>query len=149
MLSPRSNRASLAGDCSEGAGSGPVEGGLTVSVAVRETPAAVPVRVTERTDATLVVETVQVQMPYTYFHGAPSLSEEARYVERIRMVGDQLVNEWTIEDPVTLTSPWKVTINLVRERAFDRMVQMDFSNDRTGSPVPRLSRRTRVIDLAR
>ena len=27
----------------------------------------------------------------------------------------------------------QVAINLVRENAFDRMVQMDFSNDRTGS----------------
>ena len=81
---------------------------------------------------TLVVETVQVQMPYAYFHGAPSLSEEARYIERIRLDGDRLVNAFTIEDPVTLTGPWNVTINQVREEGFDRMVQMDFSNDRTG-----------------
>jgi len=81
---------------------------------------------------TLVIETVQVQMPYAYFHGAPSLSEEARYVERIQMVGDQLIDEFTIEDPVTLTRPWTVTIKHVREEGFDRMVQMDFSNDRTG-----------------
>jgi hypothetical protein len=81
---------------------------------------------------TLVIETVQVQMPYAYFHGAPSLSEEARYIERIRLDGAQLVDEFTIEDPVTLTAPWKVTIRHVREEGFDRMVQMDFSNDRTG-----------------
>lgn len=81
---------------------------------------------------TLVVETVQVQMPYEYFHGAPSLSEEARYIERMRMDGDRLVSEFTIEDPVTLTEPWEVTIVQLREEAFDRMVQMDFSNDRTG-----------------
>ena len=48
------------------------------------------------------------------------------------MVGDQLVDEFTIEDPVTLTGPWTVTIKHVREEGFDRMVQMDFSNDRTG-----------------
>ena len=82
---------------------------------------------------TLVVETVQVQMPFTYFHGAPSLSEEAVYRERIRLEGDQIVTDYVIEDPVTLSAPWKVTIRLVREEAFDRMVQMDFSNDRTGS----------------
>jgi hypothetical protein len=81
---------------------------------------------------TLVVETVQVQMPYDYFHGAPTLSEEARYLERIRLDGDRLVNEFTIEDPLTLSEPWKVTIVQVREEAFDRMIQMDFSNDRTG-----------------
>ena len=82
---------------------------------------------------TLVVETVQVQMPFTYFHGAPSLSEEAVYRERIRLEGDQIVTDYVIEDPVTLSAPWKVTIRLVREEAFDRMVQMDFANDRTGS----------------
>ena len=82
---------------------------------------------------TLVIETVQVQMPYTYFHGAPSLSEEAVYRERIRLEGDHIVTDYVIEDPVTLTAPWRVTIRMVREDAFDRMVQMDFSNDRTGN----------------
>lgn len=81
---------------------------------------------------TLVIETVQVQMPYLYFHGGPTLSEQARYVERIRMDGDRMVIDFTIEDPVTLTEPWKVRIHQVREEAFDRMIQMDFSNDRTG-----------------
>lgn len=82
---------------------------------------------------TLVIETVQVQMPYTYFHGAPTFSEEARYHERIHLEGDRLVVEFTIHDPVTLTEPWRATIVQVREEAFDRMVQMDFANDRTGS----------------
>jgi len=81
---------------------------------------------------TLVIETVQVQMPYTYFHGAPTFSEEARYFERIRLDGDRLVNEWRVEDPATLTAPFTATITHVREEGFDRMVQMDFSNDRTG-----------------
>lgn len=82
---------------------------------------------------TLVVETVQVQMPYEYFHGAPTFSEEARYHERIRLDGDRLVMDFRIVDPVTLTEPWNVTITQIREEAFDRMVQMDFANDRTGS----------------
>jgi hypothetical protein len=81
---------------------------------------------------TLVIETVQVQMPYTYFHGGPTFSEEARYLERIRMEGDRLHLEFTVEDPVTLTGPWSATIFHVREPGYDRMVQMDFSNDRTG-----------------
>ena len=81
---------------------------------------------------TLVIETVQVQMPYTYFHGAPTFSEQAHYFERIRLDGDRLVNEWRIEDPVTLTAPFTATITHVRDEGFDRMVQMDFSNDRTG-----------------
>jgi hypothetical protein len=82
---------------------------------------------------TLVVETVQVQMPYTYFHGAPSFSEEARYFERIRLDDDRIVTEWRVEDPATLTAPYTATITLLRDEGFDRMVQMDFSNDRTGN----------------
>jgi hypothetical protein len=82
---------------------------------------------------TLVIETVQVQMPYIYFHGAPTFSEEARYLERIRMDGERLRIEFSVEDPVTLTEPWSATIYQIREEGYDRMVQMDFSNDRTGS----------------
>jgi hypothetical protein len=41
--------------------------------------------------------------------------------------------EFRVEDPVTLTEPWGATITHVRDEGFDRMVQMDFSNDRTGS----------------
>jgi len=81
---------------------------------------------------TLVIETVQVQMPYTYFHGGPVFSEEAKYTERMHLDGDRLVSEFTVEDPVTLTGPWSKTINHVREEGYDRMIQMDFSNDRTG-----------------
>jgi hypothetical protein len=83
-------------------------------------------------DDTLVIETVQVQMPYTYFHGAPTFSEEAKYTERLRLDGDRLVLDFKVEDPVTLTGPWSATITHVRDEGFDRMVQMDFSNDRTG-----------------
>jgi hypothetical protein len=82
---------------------------------------------------TLVVETVQVQMPFIYFHGAPTFSEEAHYFERLRLDGDRLVMEFRVEDPVTLTQPWSATITHVRETGYDRMIQMDFSNDRTGS----------------
>jgi len=84
-------------------------------------------------DQTLVVETVQVQMPYTYFHGGPTFSEEAHYHERIHLDGDRLVTEFTVEDPVTLSGPFKATITHVVETGYDRMVQMDFSNDRTGN----------------
>jgi len=81
---------------------------------------------------TLVIETVQVQMPYTYFHGGPTFSEEARYFERLRLDGEMLILEFRVEDPVTLSGPWSATIRHVRETGYDRMVRMDFSNDRTG-----------------
>lgn len=80
---------------------------------------------------TLVVETVQVKNPNIYFHGAPALSEQARYHERIRMDGNRLVDEITIEDPVALAQPWKTTLTFVRDIGFDRMIQIDFDNDRT------------------
>ena len=82
---------------------------------------------------TLVFETIQVQMPYIYFHGGPTFSEEAHYYERLRLDGDNLVLEFRVEDPVTLSAPWNATIKHVRELGYDRMIQMDFSNDRTGN----------------
>jgi len=80
-----------------------------------------------------VIETVQVQMPYTYFHGAPVFSEEAKYTERMHLDGDRLISVFTVVDPVTLSGPWSKTITHVREEGYDRMIQMDFSNDRTGN----------------
>ncbi|KRA81355.1 hypothetical protein [Altererythrobacter sp. Root672] len=81
---------------------------------------------------TLVIETKAVKNPNIYFHTAPPLSEEAHYLERIRMDGDRLVSEVTIEDPTTLTGPWKSRLTYVRDEGFDRMIQIDFDNDRTG-----------------
>ena len=39
----------------------------------------------------------------------------------------------TIEDPVTLSGPWKARLSWVRDEGFDRMVQVDWNNDRTGT----------------
>lgn len=80
---------------------------------------------------TLVIDTVQVQSPAVYFHGAPTFSEDARYHERMRLDGDRLTMNITVEDPTTLTGPWSKSISYGRETGFDRMIQMDFSNDRT------------------
>ena len=81
---------------------------------------------------TLVIDTIMVTNPNQYFQGAPPLSEEARYVERIRLDGDTLRAEVTVTDPVTLTGPWVSHITWVRDEGFDRMVQVDWTNDRTG-----------------
>jgi hypothetical protein len=81
---------------------------------------------------TLVVETVSVQQPGIFNIHLPLLSEEARYVERIRKTGpDRIESEMTIHDPATLAAPW--VLNFVYERAagFDRMFHMEFENDRT------------------
>ena len=81
---------------------------------------------------TLVIETVQVQMPYTYFHGGPVFSEQARYTERMHLDKEQQNNKNTDKNTKTQTKPKNKTITHVREEGYDRMIQMDFSNDRTG-----------------
>ncbi|TIX51774.1 hypothetical protein [Alteraurantiacibacter aquimixticola] len=82
---------------------------------------------------TLVIETAMVQTPSDYFHGAPPFSEEARYEERIRMDGDRLVAEFKVTDPVTLNEPFTSSISWVRDEGFDRMIVIDWDNDRTGN----------------
>jgi hypothetical protein len=81
---------------------------------------------------TLVIETIMVKTPSEFFHGAPPLSEQARYVERIRLDGERLVADVTITDPVTLAEPWNVSLSWIRDQGFDRMIQVDWDNDRTG-----------------
>lgn len=82
---------------------------------------------------TLVVDTIMVTNPNEFFQGAPPLSEEARYSERIWLEGDRLRIDMTIEDPVTLARPWQARLALIRDEGFDRMIQVDWNNDRTGT----------------
>jgi len=83
---------------------------------------------------TLVIDTIQVKNPNYYFHGAPPLSEEAHYVERIRLVAPgKIENDVTIIDPVTLTGPWKAKVTYQPAKGFDRMISIEYDNDRTGS----------------
>ncbi|MEO5708080.1 MAG: hypothetical protein ABIT10_05195 [Alteraurantiacibacter sp.] len=82
---------------------------------------------------TLVIETVMVENPSAFFHGSPPLSEEARYVERIHLEGDRLINQVTVTDPVTLTAPWTTTVAHVRDPGFDRQIILPWDNDRTGN----------------
>jgi len=82
---------------------------------------------------TLVIETQMVKDPSEFFHGAPPFSENAVYAERIRADGDRLQMEWTVTDPATLTEPFHAAVSWVRDEGFDRMVQVDWDNDRTGN----------------
>jgi hypothetical protein len=82
---------------------------------------------------TLVIDTIMVTNPNEYFQGGPPLSEQAHYVERIWLDGETLRAEMTIEDPVTLSGPWKARLSWVRDQGFDRMIQVDWNNDRTGT----------------
>ena len=81
---------------------------------------------------TLVVDTVSVRNPYRYFFSSPPLSEQARYVERLRMTApDRIESVMTIEDPVTLTKPWVVNLVYTRATGLDRMIHDDYDNDRS------------------
>lgn len=83
---------------------------------------------------TLVIETVLVTDPSSFFHGAPPFSEEARYMERIRLDGpDRLTLEFTVTDPVTLSAPWTSQAAWVRDPGFDRSIILAWDNDRTGN----------------
>jgi hypothetical protein len=81
---------------------------------------------------TLVVETVSVRNPNRYFFSSPPLSEQARYVERLRMTGpDRIESVMTITDPVALSAPWVVNLVYERAKGFDRMMHDDYDNDRS------------------
>jgi hypothetical protein len=81
---------------------------------------------------TLVIDTIAVKNPHEYFHGAPPLSEKAHYVQRIRMdKPGHLVEDIVIEDPATLTGPWKAHLSFQPAEGFERMVYDNYDNDRT------------------
>jgi hypothetical protein len=81
---------------------------------------------------TLVVETLSVRDPTRYFFSSPPLSEQARYVERIRMTApDRIESVITIEDPVTLAEPWVVELSYVPASGSDRLIHDDYANDRS------------------
>lgn len=81
---------------------------------------------------TLVVETVSVRNPTRYFFSSPPLSEQARYVERLRRTApDRIESVMTIEDPVTLAEPWVIELDYVPAPGMDRMIHDDYDNDRS------------------
>jgi len=82
---------------------------------------------------TLVATTVMVKDPNEFFQASAALSEEAVYVERFHLEGDALEAEMTITDPVTLSEPWTISLRWVHDEGFDRMIQVDWDNDRTGN----------------
>ena len=81
---------------------------------------------------TLVIETVSVRNPNRYFFSSPPLSEQARYVERLRKTGpDRIESVMTVTDPVTLSAPWVVNLVYERAKGLDRMINDDYDNDRS------------------
>ncbi len=84
---------------------------------------------------TLVIDTVQrkagplVRVPHFL---SPELSAEAHFVERLRMVSaDVMEDQMTIDDPARLEHPWAVTLRFRRVKNLDRLIATDCSeNDR-------------------
>ena len=81
---------------------------------------------------TLVVDTVARKAgPIGFFAAYSPLSEQAHFIERIRMVSsDVLEDQMTIEDPVALVRPWTMTIRYSREKGLDRFIGYDCEHDR-------------------
>jgi hypothetical protein len=105
---------------------------------------------------TLVIETIAVNSPFQALltsqpaagavvamsgagNGPPRIvalfSREARYTERLRLLDSgQLEDELTIDDPVALTKPWKITRQYRRIANVNRMVFQDCEGD-TRHPI--------------
>lgn len=78
----------------------------------------------------LVVDTVASSSPANW-NGDP-LSEQARFIERIRMVSkNTLVDQITVEDPIALSHPWQFTRQYHRDPSINRIFdQVCEENDR-------------------
>jgi len=72
---------------------------------------------------TLVIETASAAFTPEFNPIAPALSDEATFVERVRMVSpDRIEDTITITDPATLTEPWTVRMAYDRHPVLDRLV---------------------------
>jgi hypothetical protein len=72
---------------------------------------------------TLVIDTVSVAYAPDFNFFAPPLSEEARFVERLRLTApDRLESDITITDPKYLEKPWHVHMVYLRHSVLQRLV---------------------------
>jgi hypothetical protein len=73
--------------------------------------------------STLVIETTNVKYSPDFNAFAAPLSDEARYVERVRLVAPgRLESDITVTDPATLERPWRLTMTYVRPKGIDRLI---------------------------
>ncbi len=81
---------------------------------------------------TLVMETVAVRKGSVLPLPLPPLTDQARFIERLRKSGpDSMELEMTIEDPAVLTAPWKLTFVYRRAEGIDRLIHDVMENDRS------------------
>lgn len=80
---------------------------------------------------TLVVDTIARTAGLVSMFGPAELSEQAHFTEKLRRIDrNTLENELTIEDPASLTRPWKVTLRYDRVQDLDRFILYDCDSDR-------------------
>ncbi len=81
---------------------------------------------------TLVIDTVSVRDPVKFMFWAPPFSDEAHYVQRLRMTApDRIESVITVEDPNTLTAPFVVNTAYVKTPNMNRLIFDAFENDRS------------------
>ncbi|MXO58978.1 hypothetical protein GRI89_05435 [Altererythrobacter salegens] len=92
---------------------------------------------------TLVVDTVSVRFDPAFNYAAPPLSEQAHFVERIRMVApDRMEDVMTITDPLYLEKPWTVSLTFI-PAGLDRLT-LDAYDDRNDTEAQTITSSTRT-----
>jgi hypothetical protein len=83
---------------------------------------------------TLVIDTVAVKYSPDFNFYAPPLSDQAHFVERIRLAAPgRLESDITITDPVMLEKPWTLKVTYIRPQGIDRIIHDGdiYDNDRS------------------
>jgi hypothetical protein len=90
---------------------------------------------------TLVIDTIaRTPGPISMFSPAAELSEQAHFIERVRQVDkNTLEDQLTIEDPPRLLRPWTVTLRFTRVRDLTRFIPYECEADRNPIENGRLS----------
>jgi hypothetical protein len=84
---------------------------------------------------TLVIDTVSLKDDVWLDPSGATLSEQAHIRERLHQIGpERLQDDITIEDPVALTAPWKVTRTYKKIHDFDRMID-EVCNENDRNPI--------------
>jgi hypothetical protein len=66
------------------------------------------------------------------------LSEQAHFTERLRLVDvDDMEDQLTIDDPIALAAPWRMTLRFKRISGIDRMVEFDCAENERNPVVER------------
>jgi hypothetical protein len=86
---------------------------------------------------TLVVDTVAriSSEPLAPRAWSAMLSDGAHFTERLRLHGIDLEDQLTIEDPIALASPWRITLTFKRVTQMNRMLPYDCTENERNAVV--------------